>query len=64
MRFVSMPSNIEVITKMYAKINVAIMEADEESKALNRDKIDNIYLMSFTAVTATKSANEKGVGHA
>lgn len=59
LRFASFASNIQIIAEMYEKINKAILEADEQSKKLNRDQIDNIYLASFTAVTATRPHTEK-----
>gem|GEM_PF-2552073 len=60
LRFASLASNIEIVAEMYEKINKAILEADEQSKKLRRDQIDNIYLASFTAVTATQPQEEKG----
>lgn len=63
LRFASFASNIQIIAEMYEKINKIILEADEKSKSLSRDKIDNIYLSSFTAVTATPVQNVKGAGH-
>lgn len=62
LRFASFASNIQIIAEMYEKINQAIFDADEKSKKLSRGQIDNIYLTSFTAVTATKTG--KGASHA
>lgn len=64
LRFASFASNIKIIAEMYEKINQAILDADEQSKKLSRDQIDNIYLASFTAVTATQPRTEKGVTNA
>lgn len=60
LRFASFASNIQIIAEMYTKIDQAILEADERSKKLPRNQIDNVYLMSFTAVTTTQSQDGKG----
>lgn len=64
LRFASFASNIQIVADMYKKIDQAILEADEQSKKLNRSQIDNIYLVSFTAVTATQPNTEKGTTNA
>lgn len=64
LRFASFASNIQIVAEMYEKINQAIFEADEKSKQLSRDQIDNIYLASFTAVTATQAHDGKGATNA
>ena len=60
LRFASFASNLQIIAEMYDKIDKAILEADEQSKKLPRNQIDNVYLMSFTAVTTTQSQDGKG----
>lgn len=51
-RYGHFASNLNIIAEMYDKINQAILEADAKSKTLSRDQIDNIYLVSMTAVTS------------
>lgn len=59
-RFGSFASNKEIITKLYEKINAAVFEADEESKKLSRDQIDNIYLFTATGVSTVAPQQIKG----
>ncbi|MGZ5279688.1 MAG: hypothetical protein ACXWC9_07095, partial [Pseudobdellovibrionaceae bacterium] len=63
LRFASFASNIQIIAEMYEKINEAIYEADRKSKRLSRDKMDNIYLTSFTTVTVLSEKGGKGASH-
>jgi hypothetical protein len=59
-RYGHFASNLSIITEMYEKINQVILEADEKSKALSRDQIDNVYLLSMTAVTAIPTQSAGG----
>jgi hypothetical protein len=63
LRFSSFASNMEIISEMYEAISEAIYEADRKSNALPREKTDNIYLISFTAVTSLPLKKTKGAGH-
>ena len=63
-RFSSMPSNHQIIQEMYEKINQIIFEADAKSKSLPSDKIDNIYLTTFTSISSINYKEEKGATNA
>lgn len=64
-RFASFASNIEIIAEMYRKVDQALNEAQEKSRKLKPSSLDNVYLVSYTSVTATPDHNGgKGEPHA
>lgn len=54
-------SNIQIITDLYSQIDRLILEAQEKSRALKKEEIDNVYLATYTAVNSVP--NGKGVSH-
>lgn len=52
LRFASFASNIEIISELYAKIDEAFYEAQRKSKAVKKELLDNVYLLSYTSVTS------------
>lgn len=63
-RFGSFASNVQIIADLYEKIDKAIYEAQEKSRKLSKQELDNVYLVSYTSITALpNSQNGKGAAH-
>jgi hypothetical protein len=64
LRHTCFASNIDIITDLYSKIDLAILEAQEKSRALDKSAIDNVYLATYTAVNTVPMSNDgKGDSH-
>lgn len=64
-RFASFASNIQIIADLYQKIDKALLEAQEESRKLSKEQLDNVYLASYTSITALPlDVKRKGTAHA
>lgn len=64
-RFASFASNIQIIADLYQKIDKALLEAQELSRKLPREQLDNVYLASYTSITALPlDAKRKGATNA
>ncbi len=51
-RFASFASNIQIIADLYQKIDKALLEAQELSRKLPREQLNNVYLAFYTSITA------------
>lgn len=64
-RFASFASNIQIIADLYQKIDKALLEAQEQSRKLPKDQLDNVYLASYTSITSLPIIQTgKGASHA
>lgn len=64
-RFASFASNMQIIADLYQKIDKALIEAQEQSRKLPKEQLDNVYLASYTSITSLQTGQTgKGAPHA
>lgn len=60
-RFASFASNVEIIADLYQKIDKALLEAQDKSLSLQKEQLDNVYLVSYTSISSLPT-NSNGKG--
>lgn len=63
-RHMGFASNIDIVTELYHKIDHLILEAQEKSRALRKEEIDNVYLTTYTSINTIPTLKDgKGESH-